>query len=602
MSAQRGAAALGSVDALATRLLASVSTRVQRAAAALLATLAMSAPAWAHSDSALGFRMVCSEEAPFPYWLDGREPSVQGVPLSAAEAAATSAHASWQDVACASTTFRYEGRIATAPDTQDAVSVTAIWVTRREDPAYALALSGGAATAAAVPLAYSGRLYQCDVFLNAVDRTWSTASVTPQGAVDLQTHLLHEAGHCQGLGHSADPADVMHAVTPLGAQRRALTAHDMQDLCALYPQAGAVGSPCDASGACANSLTCVRPPMPDGGQGAALCTRGCTPGPAGCPAPFACVQAALVAGATHACLPADESSVTQVGKPCEDAGACGAAAGICLRENAPSPLPSGAPAWLAGYCTQACSGGAQECPAESACVQVAGAARCLKTCRPGTGDCRPGYACATPLAQAPAVCVPACATDADCAAAGPQGATCRTCDGVCLARQNATALLGDVCTADGQCGTGQSCLFFGSSATGVCASLCGHVCAGCPLGFACRVAGVSGEPYCLRDCAVAACPAGLRCEDLGQARVCLPRCTGDFDCAVGDRCQEGECINPFAQDAGLSDGGTGSSTPRGCGCEQGPTTQAVALWLAAVVLLRACTACGRRQGRSVRSA
>ncbi len=528
--------------------------------------LAGARQALAHPETALGFRMICSEDAPFSFWVDGRQSAPLGIPLGSVEGAATAAYGTWQDVACASTAFRYRGLstdegIAEPGDTQDAYSVSAVWVTSRGDPAYDLALAGGAATAAAVPTSFSGRLYQCDVFLNGVDRVWSTAAPTPSGAVDLQTHLLHEAGHCQGLGHSPDPADVMYAATPLGAQRRALTAHDAQDLCALYPQAGAVGSPCAAS-ACTAGLTCV--PAPDGGTG--FCTRGCTPAPDDCPAPFVCAPSAQVQGATHACAQPGATPVTRVGQACADATECGAPAALCLKENDPGPLPSGAKAWTAGYCSQACAG-PDDCPAESSCVDLGAAGkRCLKTCRPGTGDCRPGYSCATPVTQAPSVCVPSCAADADCAAGTAGGAVCRACDGVCLAKQNPQGELGAACAGSASCGTGQSCLFFGSATTGVCASLCGHACVTCLAGFSCRTAGVAGELYCLRDCTPGSCPSGLRCAQLSQDSSCVSPCEKEEDCAVGDVCQAGECVNPFEQDAGAPDAGRGSPPPRGCGC------------------------------------
>lgn len=99
-------------------------------------------------------------------------------------------------------------------------------------------------------------------------------------ALDLESAVVHELGHAQGLAHSADSAAVMWSVVRRGELHRAPSADDARGLCAAYP-------PRDVS-ACDTTLHGVT----FYGQGA-----GCGVGPraAGARAPWTSAAVALLA-------------------------------------------------------------------------------------------------------------------------------------------------------------------------------------------------------------------------------------------------------------------------------------------------------------------
>lgn len=70
---------------------------------------------------------------------------------------------------------------------------------------------------------------ECDI---EVDPGWDWMTDTDPGNIDLETVMLHEAGHCLGLGHSADPTAVMapsyHGVV------RTPQPDDRAGVCAIY--------------------------------------------------------------------------------------------------------------------------------------------------------------------------------------------------------------------------------------------------------------------------------------------------------------------------------------------------------------------------------
>lgn len=63
--------------------------------------------------------------------------------------------------------------------------------------------------------------------------TWSTAAITPAGAFDVETVMLHEFGHYLSLGHSTPPA-IMQPSVPSGTQRRSLNVDDQNGIRAIY--------------------------------------------------------------------------------------------------------------------------------------------------------------------------------------------------------------------------------------------------------------------------------------------------------------------------------------------------------------------------------
>lgn len=545
----------------------------------------------------LDYRMPNNPSDPFKYYIDDRQPTAGGLTSSQWNAATQAAFNTWDAVACAYTTFKYQGTTSDAgiPDPRDAYdqfNVSTVWITSSSDPYYDYALAGGVASMSSIPLTYAGNVYQCDIYANGVSEQFSVAATPPVDKNDLQSMVTHELGHCQGLGHSPTDDSVMWAGLQRGQLARTLGQPDVDAICQLYPAQGAVGSPC--TGSCTQptdggSLSCIQPPKPDGGTGTKICSTGCDPNaPNNCPVPFVCKPANLISGKPGACMPSYGDAITQVGKPCTKDVDCGSAIGLCATQNL---LPSGQPAWQDGYCTQQCGAGQAACPAGSDCIDFgSNQFRCMKTCRVGTGDCRNGYACIVLDVNRPAVCISACYSDVDCnggASSGPY--LCRACDGVCFERQTTTAQVGDPCTASNQCGTAQLCLTLtnGSGSAGVCSQSCSNTCSTCPSGSTCHLIGQNSDPWCLRDCVSGSCPTGQRCALLPSGRACVPGCQDSNECPVGTQCVGGECVggttdggctlSQCAGGGGGSDvlpnptggggGGNGKPPSGGCGCD-----------------------------------
>ncbi|MFL5319972.1 MAG: matrixin family metalloprotease [Myxococcaceae bacterium] len=547
-----------------------------------------------------GYRMPNGPGDPFKWYVDNRQQFAGGLTFAQWDTATTAAWKAWDDVQCSYATFQRLGtsssaNIADPRDPYDTFNVSTVWITSNTDPYYDYALAGGPAAMSDIPLTYGGNVYQCDIYVNAVDNQWSVTTPVPQTKDDLQTFLEHEIGHCMGLGHSPNNDSVMWASLSTGVDMRAINQVDTDAICGFYPQSGAIGSPCTTS--CTQpsggpALKCIAPPVPDGGTGPKICSSGCDPAAPPnffCPTPFVCKASNLISGSAGACMPSYGDSITQVGKPCVNNVDCGSAVGICQPEVNRSPAPS---FWTDGYCTQDCGVNKPGCPAGSACVDFGNnALRCIKTCRLGTGDCRNGYACLLPAENSPALCLNACYTDADCnggASSGPN--LCRACDGVCFARQNATAQIGDNCTQSDQCGPAQLCATFstGANSAGICSQTCTSACSACPSGSTCHVLD-DGNPWCLKDCVTGSCPTGQRCAILSTGRACIPGCSTSDDCPVGTVCSGGECINggqgggtgctlcgsgggggstSFGGAGGGSGGGGGAAPSGGCGCNE----------------------------------
>ncbi|MCP3141193.1 zinc metalloprotease [Pyxidicoccus xibeiensis] len=584
----------------------------------MLSATAVAQPA-GYSD--LGYRVLNSNQDPLRYWVDARVPLPVGLDVAGVEAATRAAFQAWEDVSCAWPDFDFAGRATNGsptPDVSDPAdrfTVVPNWVTSRGDPRYDDTLNAGTRVGAAKPVTFGGYVYQCDIYLNAVDHRWSTATVTPAGAMDLQSILMREIGHCLGLGDIYDIYDespVMYFELAAGVSKRQLARYDRDALCRFYPQAGAVGSPCGNNGTCSGGLTCVSAPSTTNKDVTLqVCARGCTGTTEGeCPAPYVCRASSAVSGFTRACLPALPDSLTPVGQACDgSSGSCGtSAAGRCIP---PTPLPSGGTTpsgfdrWDDGYCTESCSGPGT-CPSGSECSDVEGQGRmCLKRCGSGTGDCRPGYACA-PRPEGD-VCVPGCYGDVDCSGSA---SSCRLCDRVCVTRQASGGQVGDPCSADTQCGTNQYCLKLNGNSQGVCAQPCALQACACPGGTTCRVVDGTGERACMRDCSQGSCVAPLQCSAVeSNSAACLPACRSAQDCPPNMLCGGGACYDPKARpdagtctlcgdagppppppvDAGPGEGSVGG--PGGCGCQGAPVSAAAFLGALVVVLLFA----GRRR-------
>jgi hypothetical protein len=579
--------------------------------ACALGLLVLSTTAVAQTEyNDLGHRVLNSGQDRFRYYLDARSSRPAGIELSEVETATKAAFQAWEDVACAWPAFQFESRATTGSpmpdvtDPTDRYTVVPVWVTERQDPRYRDTLNGGDLAAAARPLTFGGYLYQCDIFLNAVDFRWSTLATTPSGTMDLRSVLLREVGHCLGLGSTYETDNsnaVMFAVLNPGQSRRQLAAYDREALCRFYPETGAVGSPCAGAGTCTAGLTCTTVPSTTTGNTLQVCAKGCTGTTSGeCPAPYVCRDSNAVSGFTKACLPALPDSLTPVGRACGgSAGSCGSANGRCIP---PTPLPSGSGSgferWDDGYCTESCSGKGT-CPGGAECAQVEGQGQvCLQRCGATPGDCRPGYTCARrPEGD---LCVPACYGDVDCDSAS----VCRLCDRVCVARQVSGRQVGDACTEDTQCGTNQYCLRLNGNTQGVCAQPCALQACSCPGGTTCRVVSAEGERACVRDCSQGSCASPTTCNAVEDGAACLAACRSSQDCPPNTLCGgDGACYDPSARpdagtcalcnDAGIPppppvDAGPGEGSvggPGGCGCQGAPASAAFLGGLGVLLLM-----------------
>ncbi len=554
----------------------------------LLGTLVWSSLALASSYPVFDYRMLHSQQFPFRYYVDNRQ-MPPGISLSQVQGAVDGAFQAWAGVACSHPAFSSGGltssvSISNVNDVRDRYNVAPVFVTDRNDPAYSAYLGSGNSAMVAVPLHFSGYLYQCDIFVNATgDFPWSTATPTQPGYLDLQTFLMKQIGHCMGLAHVVDPTDaVMYYDVGYGSMRRTLTQHDAEHLCAHYPQTGQQGGPCTAGGSCDAGLTCVSGAESNGLPGYRICTNGCTnTTPGECPSPLACKPSTAVAGSTYACLPNMGDYVTRVGAACASGPQCNSPWGVCLQ---PVSLPT-TTAWADGYCTQGCDTGGLTCPSGSSCVGMETGKACLKNCSPGTsGTCRPGYVC---LARGGGVnvCVSACNGDSDCG----NGYACRICDNTCVPQQKPGVTIGEPCDKDAECGTYQKCLHPNGHPQGICSLPCGYNTCSCPDGSSCQPVGPNGSSMCVRSCFSTTCASGLQCAPFAEgATGCMPPCRTSADCQTGSTCDTGRCVpstlpggscplcpSPGSSDAGTlpvpptPDAGTGSggTAGPGCGCQ-----------------------------------
>lgn len=568
-----------------------------------LAWLLALAPAVALAAYAyLPFKMVSTARAPLPYYVDGRQPQPGGVALSSVQLAADTAWSIWNGVQCASPKVvgrgLTTGSVPNPSDTFDQYNVTPVFVVSRADPDYYDVIGSPYVAAITIPRAYAGVLQTCDIFFNGADYTWSVQAVTAATDLDLQTTMMHEAGHCLGLDHQILPGDLMqYSITP-GVQIRTLSADDVQALCQQNPAAGAPAAPCLADGGCGTAaLKCLSQVGSTGTMN--LCSAGCALAMgSSCPAPQSCQASGAFSPAYDGACLLPGFSTTTVGKQCSVDGDCGGSPYATCTQ--PVASPSGHLFWSSGYCTQSCAPGRPACPAGSLCTQLGTSQLCLAQCRVGLADCRGEYSCVD--GSGGGVCMPSCYTDNDCA--DPVNYTCRACDGLCVSRQNPAGLVGDICTADSACGAGQVCTQLVTRAgTRQCALSCGRGCGLCPTGSTCHPM-AHGELYCLRDCAgPGSCPPGLMCTQFPTGMGCTPACHLDTDCPVGQTCELGECALPInPDDAGCNvlcnptdggkpvvipprDGGGGGGGTGGCGCQSVSAPFALlllALWATAL--------------------
>lgn len=151
----------------------------------------------------------------------------------------------WCEVPCTSFRARYGGEV-TAGAADDGVN--AIVFHRDVWPA---GLDPGVVAQTVVSLDANGDIHDADIHLNGVDHRFSLDGAP--GTQDVRSVLVHEIGHALGLDHSLDSRATM-AVAGSGLRWRSLEKIDQDEVCALYPGAGASG--CDVT-PCIDGLVCV---------------------------------------------------------------------------------------------------------------------------------------------------------------------------------------------------------------------------------------------------------------------------------------------------------------------------------------------------------
>ncbi|MBL8957317.1 MAG: matrixin family metalloprotease, partial [Myxococcaceae bacterium] len=245
----------------------------------------------------LPYKNLSDAQNPFPYWVDNRQAAPAGIAVAAVKTAADNAWGRWNAVSCAVPKAQGQGlalpTVPTPNDPYDLFNVTPVFVTSQAEMYYSNIFGPGVA-AVTLPLQYSGVVEHCDVYLNAtLGVPWSAMASTPANALDVETVMLHETGHCLGLNHPNDRDSVMYATILPGQNQHTLSAFETNLLCERYPMAGAVGAPCPDGGGCAGTNKCVTQAQVTGPP-VKYCTRGCPTGVGHlCELPLVCVASGV---------------------------------------------------------------------------------------------------------------------------------------------------------------------------------------------------------------------------------------------------------------------------------------------------------------------
>jgi len=224
-----------------------------------------------------------------------------------------------------------------------------------------------------------------------------------------------------------------------------------------------------------------------------------------------------------------------------------------------------------GQCLADCTVSA--CPVGTACVDVAGGARCAPYPRPARSECTEDADCAAGLVCGAGRCAPACR---EASALCPFGYACGPTDARCHALcedsddcrpgficQRATEFP-PFCDVAGSVGAGGACTQGYECAGGLCrAGRCLARCAACGEGERCladgycrRVGPVADGDACLTDSACASgtcasgtcaracedgrCAAGFTCTALEGSRYCLRACVRGVECPPTTGCAPAE--------------------------------------------------------------
>lgn len=226
------------------------------------------------------------------------------------------------------------------------------------------------------------------------------------------------------------------------------------------------------------------------------------------------------------------------GESCSNNAQCNG--GLCLINDA----------FRGGYCSARCGNQFAECENGSECSTLEGEAICLTSCD-ADGDCREaeGYKCRQVGVradnngddQAVKICVPRCQSNAEC----EDGFHCDVASGDCTEGAGDPNPIGQFCTANGDCQSGQ-CLSGARYPNGLCAADCAG---GCDDGTTCG-ATPDGQK-CLANCVGDLdCRTGYICG----GGVCTPPCQNDTECAGELRCgASGKCVEPGASGASVQE-------------------------------------------------
>lgn len=422
---------------------------------------------------------------------------------------------------------------------------------------------------------------------------------------DMESVVLHEAGHFLGLDHTGSGVAVMYANVLEGEVKRVLQSPDNNDVCTVYAASGGQGDPCSTAATCTMGRVCEGAT----GQAQKICTQDCTGAGQACPTGYTC-QAST---AGFACLP--QIGASDHCKFC--AGGPDCSTGVCLRDSDTGVT----------WCSSTCTGNAQ-CPADNTCVMTSSGGYCVPNTQctnqcTSPSNCPLGYGCTggmciptgnpgdrceisdfckTAMGGQCSVCVlePGSTTLAFCRAccsgnaAGGfcQGCALNTCtapqtcvpltngmDSVCLA----TGSLPGACQTcqSGQCASGLQCIsgrchgycnpanpgacnacFDLGGGNGACACpdevaqeaepcgvIAGNQIAVCSSGLICIG---SPQPVCRAQCNAndpMSCRTGEVCQLQGTVAVCLPGtaggkcapCTTAGACNAGLSCYLGRC-------------------------------------------------------------
>ena len=375
---------------------------------------------------------------------------------------------------------------------------------------------------------------------------------------DMESVVLHEAGHFLGLAHSSSGNAVMYPTVNRADAKRVLSGLDTADVCNVYPgDSGGQGEACSVDTNCSGGRVC----RSRSGSTAKICTTACTSSTT-CTTGNTC----QAANTGMACL-------GQIGAPdqckfCQTGGECNS--GLCLRDD------NGIT-----FCSLPCSS-ADQCGPNYICQQPEGfcvpTAVCTNQCT-SASQCATGYTCnggtCTPRGDTGDPCSVSfickscnvCTRESDsspfafcraCCAGSGAGNRCNTCpNAACGTSSSCIALTtGDagVClpgtSAPGTCQpcNGTSCAEGLSCVAGRCRASCNPsapgMCSACfslANGGACACSdeiATESEPCGNIGNTLAACGAGLACVG-NTSSVCRARCdpAQSGSCRTGQSCQ-----------------------------------------------------------------